>query len=141
MWSMERGLVRDDFEDGVAVGDVQESVGAEHGTQQAAAPAVEVDAGHTGLGEVRAAENNAANPDSAEVYEEQIVVVVYGHNVRPARRPDEAIEFAPPLLSVQMLKMSASPARARGWRLMLRATKVIYLPVKTGGHSTNPPVQ
>jgi len=67
MWSMERGLVRDDFEDGVAVGDVQESVGAEHGTQQAAAPAVVVDAGHTGLGEVRAAQNNAANPDAAEV--------------------------------------------------------------------------
>ena len=67
MWSMERGLVRDDFEDGVAVGDVQQSVGAEHETQQAAAPAVVVDAGHTGLGEVRAAQNNAANPDAAEV--------------------------------------------------------------------------
>jgi hypothetical protein len=37
--------------------------------------------------------------------------------------------------------MSASPARERDRTLMLRATKAIYLPVETGGHSTNPPVQ
>ena len=67
MWSMERGLVQDDFEDGVALGDVQESVGAEHETQQAATPVVVVDAGHAWLGEVRATENNAAKPDAAEV--------------------------------------------------------------------------
>jgi hypothetical protein len=38
MWSMEKGLLQDDFEDGVAVGDVQESVSAEHEIQQATAP-------------------------------------------------------------------------------------------------------
>jgi hypothetical protein len=62
MWSMEIGLLQDDFEDGVGVGDVHESVGVEHETQQAAAPAVVGDAGHVRLGEVGAAENNAANP-------------------------------------------------------------------------------
>src|SRR6266850_914394 len=51
-------LLGDDFEDGVGVGDVHESVGA--------------------------AENNAANPAAAEVYEEQIVVVVHLHDARPA---------------------------------------------------------
>jgi hypothetical protein len=51
---MERGLSQDDFEDGVAVGDVQESVGAEHEIQQAATPTVVDDTGHAGLGEVGA---------------------------------------------------------------------------------------
>jgi len=96
---MERGLVQDDFEDGVAVGDVQESVGTEHETQQATAPAVVVDAGHAGLGEVGAAENNAAKPDAAKVHEEQIVVVVHGYNARPAHRPADGdrIRSAPTL--------------------------------------------
>ena len=81
---MERGLLQNDFEDGVAVGDVQESVGAEHETQQATAPAVVGDAGHARLDEVGAAENDAANPAAAEVHEEQIVAVVHDHNARPA---------------------------------------------------------
>jgi hypothetical protein len=122
---MESGLLQEDFEDGVAVGDVHESVGAEHETQQAAAPAAVGDAGHAGLGEVGAAEDNAANPAAAEVHEEQIVVVVHGHNARPAHRPADGdrIRLAP--LSVQALRMSASPARARDRTLMFRATKVI----------------
>ena len=84
---METGLLRDDFEDGVAVGDVQESVGAEHKTQQAAAPAIVGNAGHARLGEVGAAENKAANPAAAEVRDEQIVVVVHRDNARPAHCP------------------------------------------------------
>ena len=87
---MERGLLQDDFEDGVGVGDVHESVGVEHETQQAAAPAVVGDAGHVRLGEVGAAENNAANPAAAEVHEEQIVVVVHRHNASPAHRPADS---------------------------------------------------
>jgi hypothetical protein len=96
---MERGLLQNDFEDGVAVGDVHESVDAEHETQQAATPTVVGDAGHAGLGEVGAAEDNAANPAAAEVHEEQIVVVVHGHNARPAHRPDDGdrIRLAPTL--------------------------------------------
>jgi len=135
MWSMERGLLQDDFEDGVGVRDVHESVGVEHETQQAAAPAVVGDAGHARLGEVGAAENNAANPAAAEVHEEQIVVVVHRHNASPAHRPADSDRIR------RGDRIRPSPARARDRTLMLWAAKVICLPVETGGHSANPPVQ
>ena len=135
---METGLLRDDLEDGVAVGDVQESVGAEHKTQQAAAPAIVGNAGHARLGEVGAAENKAANPAGAEVRDEQIVVVVHRDNARPAHCPADCDRIRhgdrilPPPLSVQALRMSASPARPRDRTSMPCAAKVICLPVETG---------
>ena len=51
----ERGLLRDDFEDGVGVGDVHKSVGAEQETQQDTIPATVDIADSTELVEIRLA--------------------------------------------------------------------------------------
>jgi hypothetical protein len=126
---MERGLLQDDFEDGVAVGDVQESVGAEHETQQAATPTIVGDAEYAG--QVRSAPLRTMRP---------IMPLLKSAKSRLSLSFMATI-LVPPPLSVQALRMSAISARARDRKLMLRATKVISLPVKMGGHSTNPPVQ
>ena len=111
---MEKGLLQDDFEDGVAVGDVQESVGAEHEIQQAATPTVVDDTGHAGLGEVGPAENNGANPAAAEVHEEQIVVVVHGHNARPAYRPNDGDRVRPALTFCAGAEYERQPLKDEG---------------------------
>jgi hypothetical protein len=126
---MERGLLQDDFEDGVAVGNVQESVGAEHETQQAVTPTVVGDAEHAG--QVRSAPLKTLR---------RILPLLKSTKIRLSLS-FMATMLVPPPLSVQELRMSASPARTRDRTLTLRATKVISLPDKTGGHSTNPPVQ
>jgi hypothetical protein len=126
---MRRGLLQDDFEDGVAVGDVQESVSAEHETQQAATPTVVGDAGHAG--QVR----------SVPLRTMRRILPLLKSAKKRLSLSFMATLLVPPPLSVQALRMSASPARTRDRTLTLRATKVISLPVKTGGHSTNPPVQ
>ena len=139
---MERGLLRNDFEDGVGVGDVHESVGTEHETQQIAVAAVVGDAEHAG--QVRSAPLRTMRrimPLLKSTKSRSSLSFMATMLVPPPTVPLTAIGFAPPPLSVQALRMNASRARTRDRTLMLRATKVISLPVKTGGHSTNPPVQ
>jgi len=47
----------------------------------------------------------------------------------------------PELLSMQALRMSASPAMARDRTMLLCAANVMGLVVETGGHPMNPPWQ
>lgn len=74
----ERGLLRDDFEDGAGVGHVDKSVGAEHEAQQAAVPAVVGDALCSQLGEISSRQNQAANLAEVIIHEEKIIAVGHG---------------------------------------------------------------
>src|SRR3977135_3006065 len=104
MWSRERGLGRDDFADGVAVGDVQESVGAEHETQQATAPAVVVDAGHAGLGRSAPLRAMRRILTLLKSTKSRLSLSFMVTMLVPPTVPMTAIEFAPPPLSVQALR-------------------------------------
>ena len=75
MQQSRRGLRRDDFEDGAAVGDIDEAVRTEHQAQQAALAAGVGNAGRAELGEIGSGQNKTPHLAEVEVDEQEVIAV------------------------------------------------------------------